>query len=398
MWQYLLGNKNKQLNQETDGTLIVKSIDENQIIINNASNIKRPSGIPKIEYLDQKIRPMSAGVDDALYGLNLGNKRMVRTEDGFETIEYGYDFFGNGEGTPEFVTKTPTGYLVYINHDDGLTASVWHSQTFESGFEKVLDLTNGYVAGPFVPRPWHSIDGGIVLVSEYSVEKDANRPPRCWISRRGGAAGSWVLINQLDVVDSTKNFHFHACCYDPWQSRIYTSKGDYENRKLEYSDNWGQTWVAIETDTQPTLLEPMLEYVVALPDFGDTVSVNQIVKRKGDSTAIQPYLEKKLQISSGQAYGNFGKGPVGGIVGTDEMYVTFSESGSGVRKCYIAGTGDGGKSWHLLLTLEPIEGNGLPFGIVTDPKTGVMYGAFTGKLYDDTNYRYLAKLTPPNWQ
>lgn len=395
MWQHILGNKNKQFNQDEDGTLFVKS---NIEISNLIKNTKNPSSILKIEYINQKIRPMSAGVDDYLYGINQGNKRMVRSEDGFTTIEVGYDFLSTENGVPEFVTKTPTGFLVYLNHLDGLTASVWHSQSFSDGFEKVLDLTNGYVAGPFVPRPWHQLDGGIVMVAEYSVEKDIDRLPRCWISRRGGAVGSWVQINKLSVVDSVKNFHFHACCYDPWQSRIYTSKGDFENRKLEYSDDWGSTWKTIETTTQPTLLEPMSEFIVALPDYGDTVSVNQIVKSKNNSLAIEPYLEKKLEISSGQAYGNFGKGPVGGLTGSDEMYVTFSESGSGVRKCYIAGTGDGGKSWHLLLTLEPIEGNGLPFGIVTDPKTGIMYGAFTGKLYDDTNYQYLAKLTPPNWQ
>lgn len=395
MWQYLLGNKNKQLNQDVDGTLIVKS---DQIQEKTTEGIKHPNGILKIQYLDKKIRPMSAGADDYLYGLNIGNKRMVRTNDGFDTLEYGYDFFTEGTGTPEFVTKTPTGFLVYVNHPDGLTASVWHSQSFTDGFEKVLDLTNGYVAGPFVPRPWHNIDGGIVMVAEYSIEKDVNRLPRCWISRRGGADGSWVQINQQTAVDATKNFHFHACCYDPWQSRIYTSKGDYENRKLEYSDDWGTTWKTIDTVTQPTLLEPMSKVITALPDFGDTVSVNQIVKASENSTAIEPYIEKKLQVSTGQAYGNFGKGPVGGIAGTDEMYVTFSESGSGVRKCYIAGTGDGGRSWHLLLTLEPIDGNGLPFGLVTDPKTGIMYGAFTGKILDDVNYRYLAKINPAHWQ
>ena len=104
-WLYLLGNKNKRINQKEDGTLLTE-------ITNEFSTTKRPKGLLEVEIMkDKKYMPMSVGDDNYLYGLNHGNKRMIRSNDGFESIESGYDFFGNGIGVPEFVTKTPTGYL-----------------------------------------------------------------------------------------------------------------------------------------------------------------------------------------------------------------------------------------------------------------------------------------------
>lgn len=403
-WLHFLGNKNKRVNQDENGTLITETTVTNLSDIgelgssNESAKTLSPKNLLEIEIIkDRMYQPMSAGADDYLYGMNVGNRRIMRSNDGFETVEYGYDFVSNDVGTPAFVTKTPTGFLVYVNHVDGLTASVWHSTSFLEGFEKVLDLTNGYVAGAFVPRPLHKVDQGIVMVAEYTIEKDVNRPARAWISRQGGVAGSWTLINTLSVVDATKNFHFHAICYDPWQSRIYTSKGDYENRKLEYSDDWGATWKTIDTDTQPTLLEPMQKRIATAPDANDVISINTIEKQINNDYTIEPFMEKKITISPIASYGNFGKGPVGGIVGSDEMYVTFSETGSGIKKCFIAATGDGGESWHLVHTAEPLNGSGLPNGLVTDPLTGYMYGYYVANVFGDGKWRHLAKIKPVEW-
>ncbi|WP_164884144.1 hypothetical protein [Enterococcus faecium] len=405
-WTHFLGNKNKQVNQDVNGDLFTKTVitsmpDVNIKKINGLTSVKKtlsPKGLLDIEVLkDYKYQPMSAGSDDYLYGLNKGNKRMTRTIDGFETTESGFDFLASGIGEPAFVTKTPTGFLAYVNHVDGLTASIWHSQSFSNGFEKVLDLTNGYVAGAFVPRPLHNVDQGVVMVAEYTIEKDVNRPARAWISRRGGIAGSWTLINTVSAVDSSKNFHFHAVCYDPWQSRIYTSKGDYENRLLEYSDDWGKTWSLIETDTQPTLLEPMANRIVTAPDANDVVSINTIEKQINNDYTVTPFMKKQITISPISSYGNFGKGPVGGVVGSDEMYVTFAESGSKIKKCFIVATGDGGESWHLVYTAEPLDGGGLMRGLVTDPLTGVMYGYYTANIYGDGTWEHLARIKPIEW-
>jgi hypothetical protein len=389
-WLHLLGNKKKLINQKEDGTLLAE--------ITNEFNTKRPKGLLEVEIMkDKKYVPMSVGDDNYLYGLNHGNKRMIRSNDGFESIESGYDFFGNGIGVPEFVTKTPTGYLVYVNHNDGLTASVWHSDSFTDGFEKVLDLTNGYVAGGFIPRPWHNIERGIVMVAEYSTEKDITRYPRAWISRDGGL--TWKMIDQLKDKDPSTNFHYHAMCYDPWQSRIYLSNGDQVNAELKYSDDWGETWHKIEDDnTQPTLLEPMAKRVVSCPDAFDVVSINTIEKQVNNDFTIKPFMRKAIKISNIPAYGNFGKGPVGGLVGSDEMYITFSESGSGVKKCFIVATGDGGESWHLVATLEPNNGNGLARGLVSDPNTGYMYGWYVGDIFGDGTRSHLAKIHPLEWE
>ena len=107
---------------------------------------------------------------------------------------------------------------------------------------------------------------------------------------------------------------------------------------------------------------------------------------------------KQIIVSSIPAYGNFGKGPVGGVVGSDEMYITFSESGSGVKKCFIVATGDGGESWHLVATLEPNNGNGLARGLVSDPNTGYMYGWYVGDIFGDGTWSHLAKIHPLEWE
>ncbi len=396
MWQHLLGNKNKQLNQEADGTLIVQNKDSGTIFAGTKE--KCPQNFLEIEVIRNKnVRPFSYGADDYIYAVNLGNKRILRTNDGFKTEEYGYDFNANGIGQVEWLTNTQTGYLAYVNHDDKLTASVWHSDKFEDGFEKVLDLDHGYVAGPFIPRAWHKIGQGLVMVSEYSTAKDPNKLCRAWYSKRGGIKGSWFLLNTHEHVDLDNNCHIHATCYDPWKARFYVSKGDYGNRKLEYSDDDGKTWSVIETDTQPTLLEAMPNVIASAPDFGDTVSINNIVKVEGINADVKPFLKKGLNISGKSAYGNFGKGAVGGLTGDSEMYVAFSETGSGIRKCYIAATGDGGQSWHLVNTFEVGNGMGLYKGLVSDPKTGIMYGALNSNIFGDDKYDHLAVVKPINW-
>lgn len=394
MWFKILGNKNKEIHQDENGALITNS----NILNTNIIELKKPKGLLEIEILkNKKYIPHSIGFDKFIYGLNNGNKRMIRTNNGFDAVEYGYDFFALDIGTPEFVTRTRAGFVVYVNHKDNLTASVWFSQAFDTGFEKVLDLTNGYVAGAFVPRPIHFVDNGILMVAEYSIAKDPLKPCRCWISRKGGIADSWELINTVETVNSEENAHFHAYCYDPFQSRIYTSKGDYSNRKMEYSDDWGKTWNVIDTNTQPTLLEPLRKRIVTCPDFGDVVSVNTIEKCIDGNYTSNPYFKKQINIANISAYGNFGKGCVGGLVGSDEMYVTFSESGSGVKKCFVVGTGDGGESWHLLQTFEPTDGNGLVRGLVTDPNTGYMYGYYLANVFGDGSWEHIAKVKPVEW-
>lgn len=399
MWNYLLGNKNKQLNQESDGTLIVTNKYVPDASNSDVIKTKRPTSLLKISYKEnKKIRPSSAGEDGFLYAINLGNKRPLRSEDGFETEEYGYDFFTAGIGEVEFLTKTKTGFLVYINHTDKLTASVWHSTKFDSEYEKVLELDHGYIVGGFIPRPWHEIGQGVVLVSEYSIAKNPTKPCRAWFSKHGGKKDSWILLNTHNQIDLENNAHIHATCYDPWKSRFYVSKGDYNNRKLEFSDDEGLNWQQILTDTQPTLLEAMPNVIASAPDFGDAISINNIVKVDGINADVKPFVEKKLNISDKGAYGNFGKGPVGGLVGSEEMYVTFSESGSGIKKCYVAATGDGGASWHLVHTLEIGNGRGLYRGLVSDPKTGVMYGALNADIMVDGQYNHLAVIEPIQWK
>lgn len=405
-WFYPLGNKKKQLSQNNEGNLLTEAKLVGTPTVNigtmpsmdNVSKTLRPKSLLDVEILkDKSYMPVSAGHDDYLYAINHGNKRIIRTNDGFETVESGYDFFTENIGEPVFVTKTPTGFLVYVNDKNLQEGSVWHSQNFSSGYVKVLDLTNGYVPDGFVARPWHKIEQGIVMVQEYSTNMNAEKPCRVWISRRGGAPDSWVLINKNVPTNNLKASHFHAVCYDPWQSRIYTSKGDYENRKLEYSDDWGLSWKTIPTTTQPTILEPMAKRIITCPDYGDIVSVNNLEKQINNDFTIEPFFKKAIGISSISSYGNFAKGPVGGVVGSEEMYVTFAESGSGVKKCFIAATGDGGESWHLVYTAEPLDGGGFVRGLVTDPLTGFMYGYFTANNYGDGKWSHMAKVKPINW-
>lgn len=399
-WFNLLGNKGKIVAQDGDGSLRVTVNNQSERGRVTTANTKRPSSLLELEIIkDANFIVWSAGSDDYLYGINAGNKRPVRTNDGFETVEYGYDFYSEGLGEIEFVTKTPTGFVVATKVTENQTGAIYHSEDFESGFEKVLDLTNGYPSGNFIPRPLHNVDGGILMVGEYSTLKDINKLPRAFISRDGGL--NWSQIAQVEVVDPTINFHFHGMCYDPWQARIYLSNGDYGNRKLQYSDDFGDTWHKIDSDTQPTLLEPMKNRIVTAPDANDTVSLNTIEKQIDNDYTVTPYMKKKINIAPQASYMNFGKGPVGGIVGSDEMYITFEESGGGaekVSKTYVVATGDGGESFHLVSTLDPIEGTGLTNGLITDPNTGYMYGSYVGQPFGDGSWQHLVKAKPLTWE
>lgn len=391
MWQYLLGDKKKQLKQSDDGSLYVKSTEP--------AKTKSPKNFLNMTVLKDvaPIVTFSYGVDDFVYGFKLNTSVIVRSNDGFKTIEEGFDFKSVGE--PAFATKTPTGFLVYVNHPPyNAESSVWHSSDFKTGFEKVLDMNHGYVSPGFIARPQHNVENGLVIANEYNKLKDPTKTCRAWYSTQGGKKGSWVLLNEQEVKDSANNFHIHTCCYDPFQSRFYLSKGDYGNRMMQYSDDFGKNWSNIDTATQPTLLEPTRKYIVCLPDNADTCSVNVFVKNVDNDLSVKPFLVKKLNIASSSAYGNYGKGPAGGITNEDEMYFTFSESGSGIHKCYIVGTGDGGESFHLLRTIETKNGNGVLRGLVSDPKTKKMYGLFQGDIYNDGKRDYLVEFNKIDWE
>lgn len=409
------GNKGKAINQLDDGTIKTETKVGNKSTLlsqNDNGELKTevtnklqtgtplsPEGLLDVEIMTEvNQKPRTIGSDNFLYSINTGNGRVCRTDDGFETVEYGYDFKGNGMGDVESFTKTKAGYVAYINHDDGSgTASVWFSDSFTSGFSKVVDLTNGHITS-FIPRPIHNIGLGVLMVGEYNKFKDPERLCRVWISKSGGAPGTWQQIFEVEAIDTQENFHVHGFCYDPFTARIYVSNGDYDNRKLQYSDDMGATWNVIDTVFQPTVVEVLPKRIVITPDANAQVGIMQIHKQTNKDYSVTPKITTELIAADIPSYGNFGRGPVGGLFGGNEMYITFPESGSGVRKSFVCATGDGGESWHLVATIDPIDGVGLTNGVVSCPNTGFMYGEYLDTIPGYSGYKHLAKIKPLNWE
>lgn len=391
----LYGHSLKTL-QATDKTLS----------LNLAPALAHPKGILRPEYkpVDSAIRPMDVGYDGRVYG-SVQNS-IVRSDDGFETIENGYDFsplISSGESWQiRKATNTYSGYVVVacITTDGETTTRVYFSNEFDTGFAEVYEIpkivtymsTSFYNGGPLEQ---------IGLIGEYAPLGVAQG---LHLSRDGGQ--SWEKIKDTIVNDPAMNAHWHSAAYDPYTGRIFASSGDGDNRAFWVTDDYGETWeemtipenkLGITHLMQPTVIIPVRDKIVLTPDTTLTPCVFSLVRDLGIHTVGEEkwrfnfdlgFYDKALVSSF------FGISPYAVSHQRDEIYLVYQQQ-SPRQHMFVLGSGDSGASWHVVYANNMAGKTGVFWGegLVGLDKNGYMYSY----IFDGTQ-RWLWKAKKLDWE
>lgn len=304
--------------------------------------------------------PRSIGVDGQLYFTYL-NKTALRSGDGLATWTGGPDF--TPKGTPNnilWVTRTTAGYVIITNDTPSDTANVWFCPE-SAGFSTNLDdwtrvqvtkaTTHIAIAKPRV------INGVSWLVfGEYVTGVYPSVVRKLWLSKDGGQ--TWTSIRDSVLNDTAVNSHWHCAVILP-SGRIWASQGDGANSWFGYTDdhkNWTPTPLAT-TDPlydganvfqQPTVLLDMGNVLATAPDRG-TFDTGVWATDPSTGRTVEWHALPSGEVAHTQ-YGT------GSAQRGSEAYVTFPDQGSGSLKTYILGTGDAGRSWSLVSTIDTTGG------------------------------------------
>jgi len=342
-----------------------------------------PSAVPDPfawTYKAASFTPRSVGVDGLTYGNGgIGDRLLRRTSDGGATFADGQDF-GALVNSGEYVIsvlRTTAGYVVVTSSDASVAgnyARVWFSTSWTSGFTAVqaLNGTNEFS----LSRPEIGPNGQTWLaLGEYST--DMPQPAhRLWHSSDGGQ--TWRVIKTAVVTDSTKNSHFHGCAHDPSAvtgagMRLYSSQGDNGNDTFAYTDNPQDptpTWTVVpfvDPHPQPTTVGvfPGQRLFISGDGLGNagitTLPVSTLVP------------EEKLQTPLKEvATQQFGRSPYAQS-GDGRAVVVVPDRLGGTLKSYFLATGDYGKTWHVIHTMDLASLGSGSNGVVGPDAAGWIY-------------------------
>ena len=165
-----------------------------------------------------------------------------------------------------------------------------------------------------------------------------------------------VTFKQIfEAEGDTSHYHIHDIAYDQYQDRIWIASGDYTSDKIYFSDDRGTTWtVAHGTGYQSTTIVPMPDYVIFGSDYfpvsvykWDRRTERQQVSLKdhGDiskAMSVAIVLDRNLTAAECYSYGFYKE--------SDNIaYLVFCGVGGSTKKSFLVATGDGGRSFHILL-------------------------------------------------
>ena len=337
-----------------------------------------------LEGLGDTIYPNTIGIDGYVY-CSTGYSTIARTNDGFGTMEQGYDF-GKEENVPthpSFVTKTSEGYVVVTSDVANRKAAIWFSTEFTTGFTKVADLDKGFVRGFNVSCHHPDYRPSVLLVGEYGP---TNTPKDLYLSIDGGQSWKVVLTSKSEGYGHS---HIHCSTYDPYRDRIWVSVGDTENSAMFYSDDLGESFTEIKMNEiqnptgqrlQPTALIPLPDRIIfgadASPFAGMVMSIPIDTKQIYNNTETFT-LKHEHTFTKGDSGLHY---PDSYVVDGAEIYMK-ANSNDGSRKTYFFASGDGGESWYnvLVTNMSQLEPNASFTGVVgPDPNNdNCMYGSFT---------------------
>lgn len=303
-------------------------------------------------------RPRSVGCDGNLYFTYL-NKLVVRSADPTLAARTGGPDF-TSKPVPNVVlyaTRTTAGYVVITTDITTDVSNIWFCPN-SAGFSANLAdwtmvqatkaMTTISIAKPRV------INGVTWLVAgEYkSVTPSAAR--KLWLSTDGGQ--TWTSIRDSVVNSTGTNSHWHNPLIMA-NGRIWASQGDTVNAWFGYTDDKGKSWVPSPYPTgsplaeggltyqQPTQLVDLGETIVGTPDSGNTLVAGVwAIDPDSGATTI------RAELASGErTFAQYGSGTA---QRGKECYICFPDQGSGSKKTYILGTGDYGRTWHLVSTID----------------------------------------------
>lgn len=321
---------------------------------------------------------LDIGSDGWVYGASRvpGDNTIIRSSDGFATLEYGPKFSDLGDGRiVRTVTRTAEGYYAVLSGSTWGSdfSTVWFSENWSTGWTKVHEMR--HVLQISISRPVPTAEGTVILLGEYG-NGDVRR---VFLSRNGGRTWTQIYTHTRKPGVTGTNNHIHHAMFDPDMGRIWVSAGDGLNSYMGYSSDWGATWTPVPaklplidnpgaTYRQPTILTPTSSRIISTPDGGvGRTGVWEMDKVTGDARVA-------YEVADTPPFRSYPLHPW--VQSGDVVYILYPPIPSvGFEDhIYIAATGDGGVSWHTVYTqyapkwqFEYIE------GLVGPDKDGRIY-------------------------
>lgn len=321
--------------------------------------------------------PSSIGTDGVVYGWGGSNGRAVcRTTDGGVTIEEGANLGAqcNAGEYLRFVTRTTEGFVVGTStgvDDPAGYARLWFSTSFDGPFVVVQDGLRTFNQFS-VSRPETGTNGMTwIALGEYSTQPVPQPNSHMWHTSDGGQ--TWRNIKTSKNTDPTKNSHYHGCAHDPHNGmRLYSSQGDNGNNVFAYTDDPESvtpTWTVVATvpDLQPVTVGVFPDRVFLSPD--DTI--NRAGMWVADPAALTAPVEVWQSPNAETATFTFGRSPY--AQDTERAVVIIPDRFTGTNLAYFVGTGDSGKTWHLLYTMPLASAGSGSNSLVGPDGDGLIY-------------------------
>lgn len=299
--------------------------------------------------IDRPIIPLDIGTDGLVYGaMRNGTNRAVRSGNGFSTVENGPLFSDMGENRIiRTVTRTAEGYYAVLSGSTWGSdfSTVWFSTNWSSGWVKVQEMR--HVLQISISRPVTTPTGTVILLGEYG-NGDVRR---LYLSRNGGQSWSVIYTHNRKLGVTATNNHIHHAMYDKDTGKIWLSAGDGLNSYMGWSSDWGVTWNDVParlplvdnpgaTYRQPTILTPTSSRIISTPDGGiGKTGIWDMDKKYGEASV-------SYEAADTPPFRSYPLHPW--VQSGDKVYILFPPIPSvGFEDhIYIAGTADGGQSWH----------------------------------------------------
>ena len=304
--------------------------------------------------------PRSIGVDGYLYFTYLNTLLMRSNDPTLAVRTSGPDFASKTPSRIIHATRTTAGYVVVTNDAATDVANVWFCPQ-SAGFSTNLadwTMVQDMKAVTEISIAKQRVIAGVswLVIGEYKTARYPSAARKLWLSRDGGQ--TWTAIRDTLVTDYTVNSHWHAALIMA-TGRIWASSGDGVNSWFGYTDDCGASWIPVTMPAthplygasayqQPTVMLDMGETIAVTPDRGNFVTGAWAVDPDTGETAVWSTLPSGeiAHTQYGSAAAQRGK----------EAYISFPDQGSGSGKTYILGTGDGGRSWHVVSTIDTTGG------------------------------------------
>ena len=309
--------------------------------------LKKPQAYNSVTLKHHSLIPLC--VDNGVcYGNTRGYLVALSSTTDFENFVSGHAF---SMGIQKIVVSKT--HIIVSVWDMGNTAGeIWvcpKEQGVNGEFTKVFT----FPAGVGVPRhgglnAYYDDLRNIVVMSSYGKFGESRFG---YLSVDGGVTFKQIFEAEGD----TSHYHIHDIAYDQYQDRIWIASGDYISDKIYFSDDRGATWtVAHGTGYQSTTIVPMPDYVLFGSDYvplgvykwdREIERQQKALKEYGDiskAMSVAIVLDSTLTAAECYSYGFYKE--------SDNIaYIVFCGVGGTPRKSFIVATGDGGRSFHVIL-------------------------------------------------